>query len=83
MSHWLQIVFPLFVVMPDACCLDHTASICPTLSVNHEWCNSQQVSVALCCTVAGKGDVPFATIPKNYPKQLTKKWALFANFDLW
>ena len=38
-------------------------------------------SVALCCIVAGKGDAPFATIPKNYPKnppQRTKKWAPLA-----
>ena len=49
--------------------------------LSYEWCNSHQFSVALCCIVAGKGDVPLQ-YRKITQKTLTKKWALLANFDL-
>ena len=55
----------------------------PPFSKNHVWCDSHGFPVALCCIVAGKDGVPFATVPKYYQKKLTKKWAPFANFDLW
>ena len=33
--------------------------------------------------MAGKGDIPFARIPKNYPKKVNPKMALLVNFDHW
>ena len=67
----------------DGCWLDHTTTIAPPFSKNHVWCDSHGFPVALCCIMAGKDDVSFATVPKYYQKKLTKKWAPFANFDLW
>ena len=38
-------------------------------SKNHVWCDSHGFPVALCCIVAGKDAVPFATVPKYYQKK--------------
>ena len=45
----------------------------PPFSKNHVWCDSHGFPIALCCIVAGKDDVPFATVPKYHQKKINQK----------